>query len=226
MSIAEKLTTIAENQQKVYDAGKEAEWSALWDAIQRGGDVSNEVIGLFCGPSWNDETFKPKYNIVTKGAVQYLFRDCKITDLKGILESRGLVLDTSAGTNFYATFQGSTITRIPTIDAHKATMLSQTFFNCPNLISIDKLILSASITYSGTFYNCRELVNLTIEGTIGTNFEIDDSPLLTHDSLMSIINCLETKTSGTFTCSLGATNLAKLTNAEKAIATGKGWTLA
>ena len=46
--------------------------------------------------------------------------------------------------------------------------------------------------------------------------------------ILSILNCLKDyKDSGTtYTVTLGATNLAKLTDAEKAIATQKGWTLA
>ena len=210
-----------------YDAGKEAEWSALWDAIQRGGDVSNDVIALFSGTQWNDDTFKPKYDIVTKGAVHYLFKNCNITDLKGILDSRGLVLDTSAGTNFYETFRGSTITRIPTINALNAGSLGQTFYQCGSLVSIEKLILKSATTYSATFGYCNELADITIEGTIGQNgINVSWSTKLTHDSLMSIINALETKTSGTWTVTLGTTNLAKLSDTEKAIATDKGWTLA
>lgn len=50
---------------------------------------------------------------------------------------------------------------------------------------------------------------------------------LTHDSLMNIINGLADLTGATAeTLTLGATNLAKLTDEEKAIATAKNWTLA
>ena len=50
---------------------------------------------------------------------------------------------------------------------------------------------------------------------------------LTHDSLMNIINGLADLTDATaVTLTLGATNLAKLTDEEKAIATAKNWTLA
>ena len=81
--------------------------------------------------------------------------------------------------------------------------------------------------YSGTFGGCKALENLLVHGTIGQNgFNVSQSTKLTHDSLMSIINALEAKTEGTWTVTLGATNLAKLTDAEKAIATQKGWTLA
>ena len=48
---------------------------------------------------------------------------------------------------------------------------------------------------------------------------------LTYDSLMVVINGLQTVTE-TQTLTLGSTNLAKLTDEEKQIATDKGWTLA
>ena len=48
---------------------------------------------------------------------------------------------------------------------------------------------------------------------------------LTHDSIMVVINGLQTVTT-TQRLALGSKNLAKLTEAEKKIATDKGWTLA
>ena len=78
------------------------------------------------------------------------------------------------------------------------------------------------------FRECSALVDLNIVGTINaTGLNVQQSPL-SHDSLMSIINALADKTgvSGTWKVTLGATNLAKLTADEIAIAEGKGWTLA
>ena len=49
---------------------------------------------------------------------------------------------------------------------------------------------------------------------------------LTHDSLMNVINEAGDVTSNPQTLTLGTTNLNKLTDEEKAIATNKGWTLA
>ena len=48
---------------------------------------------------------------------------------------------------------------------------------------------------------------------------------LTHDSIMVVINGLQTVTEPQ-TLTLGTENLAKLTEADKKIATDKGWTLA
>lgn len=226
MSIAEKLTAIAENEQKVFDAGKDSYWSAIWDCIQNGGNVTFEMTGLFCGSFWNDDTFRPKYDIVPPASSQYLFKGCHITDLKGLLEQCGKTFNSSNAVNFYEMFAGSTITRIPTVDARKASSLGSTFNRCAALKSVDKLIVSASTTYQSLFNDCSELEDIVFDGTIGQNFMMYNCDKLTHDSLMSILNCLETKTEGTWTVTLGTTNLAKLTDAEKVIATEKGWTLA
>lgn len=105
--------------------------------------------------------------------------------------------------------------------------MEYTFSNCYVLHTVSKIGVAESTTFISTFTNCIELRNLTIDGVIGQNgFDVHWSTKLTHDSLMSIINALQTKTSGTWTVKLGTTNLAKLTDAEKAIATQKGWTLA
>ena len=106
------------------------------------------------------------------------------------------------------------------------------FNGCKKLTTIQNLNLTnatSSSSLNSTFYNCSALVNLNIVGTINaTGLSLSSSPLLTHDSLMSVINALADKTgvSGTWKVTLGATNLAKLTADEIAIAEGKGWTLA
>ena len=79
------------------------------------------------------------------------------------------------------------------------------------------------------FNSCSALVDLNIVGTINAiGLNVSYSKLLSHDSLMSIINALADKTgvSDTWKVTLGATTLAKLTAEEIAIAEGKGWTLA
>lgn len=49
-------------------------------------------------------------------------------------------------------------------------------------------------------------------------------PKLTVDSLLSLLNALADGVTDK-TCKIGTTNLAKLTEEQKAIATDKGWTL-
>ena len=100
------------------------------------------------------------------------------------------------------------------------------FINCTSLVSIDKLIISEKATGTNLarmFDSCSALENVIFEGVIAADISLSGSPLLSHDSIMSLLNCMKTGGAGTVT--LGETNLAKLTDAEKAIATEKGWTL-
>jgi hypothetical protein len=110
------------------------------------------------------------------------------------------------------------------IEIHSASI--NVFQGADKLKTIRKLIVSNKTTFSAWFQDCTALENITFEGEICSNIDFHWSEKLTHDSLMSIINHLANTGGTTKTCTLGATNLAKLTNAEKAIATGKGWTLA
>ena len=57
------------------------------------------------------------------------------------------------------------------------------------------------------------------------SFDISASTKFTEAALVEILNNLATVTTTT-TLKMGATNLAKLTDADKKIATDKGWTLA
>ena len=60
---------------------------------------------------------------------------------------------------------------------------------------------------------------------IGADLDIHWSTQFTREALLEIIGNLKTVTS-TKRLTMGATNLAKLTEEDKAIATNKGWTLA
>ena len=75
------------------------------------------------------------------------------------------------------------------------------------------------------FNNCDALANITGNPNFKASFSLSGSTKLTHDSLMVVINGLQTVTTAQ-TLTLGAANLAKLTDAEKKVATDKGWTLA
>lgn len=139
------------------------------------------------------------------------------------------VIDYSRATNLYMTFKGcSSMEVAPENMGLNSTTggvsISGTFADCTSLKTIPSIKISASNVYDSAFNNCPALENLTIDGVLSkTNFNVSTSPLLTHDSLMSIINALQKKTSGTFKLQLGSANLAKLTDEEKLMITSKGW---
>lgn len=229
MSIAEKLTTIAENEQKVYDAGQKSEYDRFWESYQENGNRTN-YNGAFYGKGWSNETFKPKYDIKpTSANLSSIFRETSITgDLKTILDNLGIVLDTSGATSFSYSFYNNSFEKLPPIDMSGCGNTAYVFALNPNLKELE-IKVSEKTTYSGTFDRCPALEKLTVMGTIGQNgFNVSSSTKLTKDSLMGIMSAVKDykNSTTTYTITLGNDNLAKLTDEEKAIATQKGWTLA
>ena len=223
---------------KIYDAGKKSEYDAFWDRFQANRDNMNQSSAVFNGFYWGFSNFYPKYDIKPVGYAGYqLFyawenkHGDSIGSLKQRLEECGVVLDTSQATNLSGAFAYSYITELPVIDCTSLTGNNTTVFghNYSRMNTIEKLIVNENITYTNWFLNTN-LENLTIEGVIGQNgFNVQWSTRMTHDSLMSIINALQDKsvdTSGTtWTVTLGAENIAKLTDEEQQIARDKGWVI-
>lgn len=229
MSIAEKLTTVAENVPKVYEAGQKTEYDRFWDSFQVEGKRTYYTYG-FPGHGWKDSTFKPKYDIKVEGTARGMFRQSRITNMKYCLESAGVTLDLSKATNGAELFGYSdNLTTIPKINLSSIGSNSTYLFqSCGKLQTIEELTISETVTFvSSSFNGCTSLTHLIMTGTLATNgLDLHWSPL-DKESLLSILGVLQDKTAvgGTWAVTLGSENLAKLTDAEKAIATQKGWTL-
>lgn len=234
MAIKEKFIQIAENEQRVYEAGKakgieegkQAEYDAFWDVFQNNGNRKSYAYAFGSG-GWNDSTFAPKYNLVLASDQTRMFIRSQIKDLKGILEGLGVILDTSGANNLSYLFEESAVTKCPLIDTRGMSNPQRIFYYATALTETTlKLKDDGSQTFTGLFSGCTALTDLEIQGVIGgAGFNVSPCTNLTHDSLMSIINHLKDGVSSV-TVTLGSTNLAKLTDTEKAIATQKGWTLA
>ena len=133
----------------------------------------------------------------------------------------------------------SSITEIPELDTSNVISMWYMFFKCTSLTTVPMLDASKIINVYNMFNNCSSLVTLGglknlgmsyptnwIENVSEATLNLSDSPLLTHDSLMNVINNLyDIKSKGVKpqTLQLGNTNKAKLTAEEIAIATNKGW---
>ena len=108
MSVADKLVIIAENEQKVYEAGQKTEYDRFWDVYQDNGKRVS-YSGAFYGSGWTDETFKPKYDIVPTKESIYMFRDSGITNIESALDKQGVTFNlsglTSAQNIFYYSLQ-------------------------------------------------------------------------------------------------------------------------
>lgn len=103
------------------------------------------------------------------------------------------------------------------------------FVRCTSLESITfpEGALTQATTVHYTFSYCTSLQDLTIYNLPNinlTNWYINECKALTLQSLQNIINALPVTTSG-YRCTIGTTNLNKLSDADIQIATDKGWTL-
>ena len=103
------------------------------------------------------------------------------------------------------------------------------FQNAANLKSIPTMDLTNVTNADLMFYGATSLATIAfVVGTINVALSFSSCEQLTYDSLISILNGLKDRSSEItpLTLSLGTTNLGKLSDTDKAIATGKGWTLA
>ena len=208
MSIAEKLTTVAENVPKVYASGKtagiaigkQAEYDTFWDSYQSAAKNQYRTYpAQFAGMGWDLNTFKPKYDIKPTNAYLLFYNNYVFGDLVEILNGLGISLDTSRITSAQYMFWLARFSRIGEIDLRNAQAnagaTTQTF-STANLITIDKLIVKDSnIFASNMFSGASSLANITIEGVVGDSISFKDSPL-TKASITSIINALSSTATG------------------------------
>ena len=99
--------------------------------------------------------------------------------------------------------------------------------DCTNLTT---LYVTNSITTvnNNAFGGCTALEFVTLEEEFNANnLNLSVSTKYSHDTILSWLNALADRTGLTaYTLTIGATNLAKLTEDEKKIATDKNWNLA
>lgn len=128
---------------------------------------------------------------------------------------------------------------VPSINTSNISQFSTMFSGCSSLKNIEELNCEKATKLTSMFSSTNSLNRLggfkdlgkaysTTQSANYSNYTLNLSSceLLTHDSLMNVINNLyDIKTKGCNNQSLvlGSTNLAKLTAEEIAIATNKGW---
>lgn len=137
------------------------------------------------------------------------------------------VLDTSKVMNMMYAFYGCTnLQEIAGLDTSQITSASELFHGCKNLRRIGGVLDFSKVRsqIDSTFVSCAALEEVSFAGTIGVDIAMNGCPKLSTKSLLSLLNALKESVSG-LTCNIGAKNLPKLSAAQQAIATGKGWTL-
>ena len=161
----------------------------------------------------------PQFDTSNVNSMIYMFYSC--SNLTTIPQ-----FDTSKVTDMNHMFSRcSNLTTIRQFDTSKVTDMNHMFSYCPNLTTIPQFDTSNVNSMIYMFYDCSSLEAIHMIN-INANLDINSSKKFTREALLEIIGNLKAQTSGSKKLTMGSTNLAKLTDEDKAIATNKGWTLA
>ena len=136
MNIADKLTTIAENEQKVFDAGKQAEYDRFWDDFQNKGGATGCAYMFYGTGAWNMDLYKPKYRFYATYSAASMFQ--------------GATWVTDTLVPFY--FTDGTFNNA-----------SYLFYGCTKLVTVNKIVSKQGITWTSAFGSCTKLANITFE---------------------------------------------------------------
>lgn len=135
------------------------------------------------------------------------------------------LFDTSNVTDMTSMFYScNNLTDVPLFDTSRVTNMKNMFSFCTKLTTVPAFNASSVTNLSGTFIYCNTLKSILMYG-MKVAFDISASTKFEREDLVTILNNLGTVTTAT-TLTMGSTNLGKLTDADKEIATNKGWTLA
>ena len=141
MSIAEKLQTIAENEQKVYEAGQQSEYDRFWDGLQDNGKRTLYAYGFF---NWSGEVFRPKYNIIPTGSTYSLFRNIKgVSSLPQRLNECGVIFRSYKITGFNDAFHSSDFEETGVLDLSNCKNGLSYCFGYSKVRVIEKLVPTA-----------------------------------------------------------------------------------
>lgn len=157
--------------------------------------------------------------------LNYIFAYCR--NMTSVTFSKGFGRNATVISGLFNSCVSITSIELPVGFGQNATEGHSIFYECNSLVSLTLPDgFGKNINgLSNVFYKCANLENIIGNPNFKVSLDLSPCTKLTHDSLMVVINGLQTVTT-TKTLTLGSTNLAKLTDAEKKVATDKGWTLA
>ena len=206
-------------------------YNEFWDEYQNPAHV--DCDSRFAGRGWNDETFKPKYNIPNNPPWQTsfskTFANCGITNLSKILKECGVKLDFSKTSRADQMFYwANKITAVPEIDVSNVENCYAMFSTATSLVTIEKFKVSAKTNLNNAFYGCLSLENIVVEGELAYfRTDFSQSTKLSKASIISIIEALSDNVSGdyTLTLSLEAVDIAFDTGKKEGSGSDEFWDL-
>ena len=185
---------------------------------------ATNVNGMFC--QCNNLTTVPLFDLSKATDIGYFLNSTKITSVPNFQINPDLK-------NITDVFEGCTeLIEVPDIFSNtKIDNASSAFENCTKLETIGTLSFYEGSYYinsvSWIFRNCSNLKNIGGMTNLKSSLDLSDSPLLTVDSVMNIINTVKKMSSSkTQTLTLYQDVFNKLSEEQIATASAKGWNIA
>jgi hypothetical protein len=191
MSIAEKLTTIAENEQKIYDKGMSDKESEFWDKNQNKGTRTGYQYAFM---NWEGfEYIRPKYKVIPTSAIPYLFYGCRFLQKVEVeyfdLSQASVGNSANTAANYLTFAYCNRLTEIEDIGLPDGGYY-QTYWHCYALKKIAVWRINENCALNAPFTRCDSLEDIIVEGTIGVSVSFQYSPLNVA-SMKSIITALK-----------------------------------
>lgn len=192
MSIAEKFETIAD---AVYEKGVLDSKKAFENALTNNW-TRNVYVRAFSNTNYNGYEFSQP--IKPTNVMAQMFYSCEaMTELPKPLDfSEILTTCTDSYANRRAVFSYCfKLKVIPDFNMRAIGGLEEWFSYCESLETIELLRVNEDTVYAASggqsFYNCKQLQNITFDGVIGQDISFANSPLLTDASLENIAQHLK-----------------------------------
>ncbi len=187
-----KSGELADKIEAVYENGKIDKDREMWDYITNYNARTDYEKGFL---SWGSEYIRPPYKIspTARNSANQTFVNCptlKKIEAQYFDFSQKLKGNANNSSQHYTFYNCQLLEEIEDIKLQADFGLYATYANCIKLKKIAVVRTDENTVIEEAFNFCRELEEVRFEGVIGRNgLDMHWSPL-SHDSLMSVINCL------------------------------------
>lgn len=210
-------------------------------------DTSNVTSFNQTFTNCNSLVYVPQLNTSSAIDTHYMFSSClrlrtvplfdttNVTDMGGMFNGDNLLVEipafnTSKCRDMSSMFYNCwSLKRMPSFDTANVTTMGNMFTNCYSLEEVVDLDITNSSSSTNPFSSCYSLLRLTVKTQTGTwdnpqNLSISGGAL-SRAALIELFNSLPVITTEKSLSIVGNPGTSKLTDEDKAIAIGKGWTL-
>ena len=211
---ASKLTKVPEIQQPITSSRSMFEGCSSLVSLPDDFDFEHTTNAAYMFYKCGIKEFR-EIDIPLATNMSHFFQDCSATIIGNINAPSTAHVDEF--------FWNCKVVTLGDVYAPKASNTSWFFDNTSSLVTCGKI--TVAYFNNNMLYSTRNIENFGGFVGLAVSFDFSSLTKLTKQSLINIMNEAATVTGGQV-LTFGSTNLAKLSDEEKAIATSKGWTLA